>query len=59
MDSYDALGALQAVSELCAKVDPAHANAYDKQADARLHGLTHEQRMVIRGPKVVGMRECS
>ncbi len=42
------VGALQAVFEFCAKVDPAESKDYDKQADALFEGLTPRQIASLR-----------
>ena len=47
--SSEDLGALQAVHDFCAKLDPSHAKGYEKQADALFHGLTPKQVLAIRG----------
>jgi hypothetical protein len=41
-------GALQAVHDFCAKIDPSHAKNYEKQADALFYGLTAKQLSAIR-----------
>jgi hypothetical protein len=47
--SSEDLGALQAVHDFCAKLDPSHAKDYEKQADALFYGLTPKQVSAIRG----------
>ena len=47
--SNEDLGALQAVHDFCTKIDPSHAKAYERQADALFAGLTPRQVSEIRG----------
>ena len=42
------VGALQAVFDFCTKADPKQHEAFDRQADALFHGLTHQQIAALR-----------
>ena len=47
-ESREEIGALQAVFNFCATLDPSHAKEYEKQGDAWTHGLTLQQLLQIR-----------
>jgi hypothetical protein len=47
-ESREQIGALQAVFNFCATLNPSHAKEYEKHGDALSHGLTPQQLVQIR-----------